>query len=297
MNKCQFCGANVDIETPFCPYCGNSKKQYQEHRDDMQRYNAAFHQVEEDVVLQNRKTSSKAASLTIIFVLITLILLLLFGFTQVYNIGTFFGEIELNKHADEYRAQLDTMIDERDYESIDLFFRYQVTNSSTRNGNALAAYSGIRDATSNYFYAESFMSNALFSEGYDDEMRINQTGYFVNTYEYLQKSYNRYSARQDEYSYDDPANYSEEHVAVIKDILDILNAEVKVYYQLSDEEMTEFLEGNETARAYILDKAMRRIIAQEHAAQATDDDSMTNDKSEAISSDTTDDTTDDGEED
>lgn len=60
--KCEFCGANIDIESPVCPHCGMQKKQFEQHRSDMNRFRQDFSTY---VMMSWRKTSALAKRLPI----------------------------------------------------------------------------------------------------------------------------------------------------------------------------------------------------------------------------------------
>ena len=75
--KCEFCGANIDIESPVCPHCGMQKRQFEQHRSDMNRFRQEFQYVRDDVVEENKRFSKKASYITVLCVLIAINLLLL----------------------------------------------------------------------------------------------------------------------------------------------------------------------------------------------------------------------------
>ena len=70
--KCEFCGANIDIESPVCPHCGMQKRQFEQHRSDMNRFQQEFQYVRDDVVEENKRFSKKASYITVLCVLIAI---------------------------------------------------------------------------------------------------------------------------------------------------------------------------------------------------------------------------------
>ena len=64
--KCPSCGANLQIDHAFCPYCGKVNPVAQKHREDMNRYANDYKKTKEEVIGNTRKFNKVTFRITAI---------------------------------------------------------------------------------------------------------------------------------------------------------------------------------------------------------------------------------------
>ena len=71
--KCEHCGNNLGIEDEKCPYCGKENKFAWKHNKDMDRYEADYESVKEEVLSNSRHFNGLAVRITITAILLAVI--------------------------------------------------------------------------------------------------------------------------------------------------------------------------------------------------------------------------------
>ncbi len=72
--KCEKCGANLDLETPFCPYCGAKNKSGIKHREDMRRYDRDYKATKEEVITNSRRFNIRNLKITMVALTVAAVL-------------------------------------------------------------------------------------------------------------------------------------------------------------------------------------------------------------------------------
>ena len=116
--KCEFCGANIDIESPVCPHCGMQKQQFEQHRSDMNRFQYEFQTVKEGVVEENKRFSKNASYITAICVLLILNLVLIVGHFMNWDIYKYIRAKDINKHMNEHIQMLEQYEEAGEFEAL-----------------------------------------------------------------------------------------------------------------------------------------------------------------------------------
>ena len=57
--KCKSCGANLEIDTAFCPYCGKANPVAKKHREDMARFEKDYKDTKKAVISSSKKFNRK----------------------------------------------------------------------------------------------------------------------------------------------------------------------------------------------------------------------------------------------
>ena len=189
--KCEFCGANIDIESPVCPHCGMQKRQFEQHRSDMNRFQQEFQYVRDDVVEENKRFSKKASYITVLCVLIAINLLLLVGISSNYSIYHFFNKKSVERHASQHAKVLDQFETDGEFER--LYYYYSENNLYYGDDTYLAEYNVLYRFCASY---ESFTNNLPFftikdygPDYYTDENHLQRVEYAVEAYDQLSKLY------------------------------------------------------------------------------------------------------------
>ena len=122
--KCPHCGANLSLEDERCPYCGQINEQARIHVRDMKRYQGEFSRTQAEVY---RKTSRFGAITARCILLGVLLFLLIVSFAlrgSSYSIARSLKTSDAKKHAAEYTAQMDALLEEGRYLEFSEFCEY-----------------------------------------------------------------------------------------------------------------------------------------------------------------------------
>ncbi|MGN0130958.1 MAG: hypothetical protein ACI4AA_00800 [Lachnospiraceae bacterium] len=268
--KCEFCGANIDIESEVCPFCGMKKSQFEKHRKDMGRYSRAFHATRDTVVEENRKFSSKAASITIISILIVAILILLIGILQCYDIHKAVLTSKLMRNSDTYISKLDEYESSGNFEA---FASYYEENS--------LYYADDKSPYSQYqllYYMSSNYSDALQSLFYlrypveaNSTSQSRQIEYFLTYYEYFQNYYNDYMDSTESTYYYDKGCFSEKHMASAESMWQNMNHLIISYLGVSEDQIEDFQNANTAHRTIMLEETLSSVQDSGEMPQEVDD--------------------------
>lgn len=256
--KCEFCGANIDIETPVCPYCGMEKKQFDIHRTDMKAFKNEFDTIKEEVVEENKRFSKKASYITIIAVLITINLVLILCTLMNWDIYKYFLKKKLNAHAREYAQQLEILEKNEEYEQISCLFsdvnlHYIDDNPYIEEYKLLYRFCAQYESFVTYLPTVSMMGYAPdLDHRYD--YRIDTV---VETYNTAVDIYNR-NVIDRENTYYSEATYNEQHLKSYETIVENMEAMIQTYCNFDDDQMEQFNNKSQAYQSLMIEEAMKK---------------------------------------
>ena len=129
--KCQSCGANLQIDNAFCPYCGAVNPVASKHREDMKKYANDYKKTKEEVVRNTRRFNKKTFRITAIAVTIAAIAGILIFSAVCESAGRSMYRSRREKNASQYFEEVITLIDECDYIKLDVLARTKGVKSSS----------------------------------------------------------------------------------------------------------------------------------------------------------------------
>ena len=254
--KCEFCGANIDIESPVCPHCGMQKRQFEQHRSDMNRFRQEFQYVRDDVVEENKRFSKKASYITVLCVLIAINLLLLVGISANYSIYHFFNEKNVERHASQHAKVLDQFETDGEFER--LYYYYSENNLYYGDDTYLAEYNVLYRFCASY---ESFTNNLPFftikdygPDYYTDENRLQRVEYVVEAYDQLSKLYEQVLNQDPYLSYDHPEVFEQKHMDSYQQMMDNMDNYLMTYCHFDEEKLAQFKETSKTRQILMLEE-------------------------------------------
>ncbi|MCR4778691.1 MAG: zinc ribbon domain-containing protein [Lachnospiraceae bacterium] len=236
--KCKKCGANLDIDHAFCPYCGAKNPVAKKHREDMKRFAKDYADTRKEVIDNTKKFNNKTFLITVIsitFVLVAILVLLnVFGEKVKYN-------IERNRHiknSAKYVGQVEELIEKEDYLGLaDLKKKYGLRGYDT----PLEKYNDTMRACEIYSDIFRYTLEALYDK---EPSSIADSG---SISEYTKMLYRLNDNINEEDS------YSKEKISkVIKE----LNLMFKTFLGLSDETIEGLKDLTDAQRAMVIEEAL-----------------------------------------
>ncbi|MDO4477423.1 MAG: zinc ribbon domain-containing protein [Lachnospiraceae bacterium] len=225
--KCEQCQAPVTLEDEFCPYCGALNKPARRHIEDMKHFSADYEQTKRKVLGRVAGQSHRYA------LLITLVVLV------VLNIGVFAMQLmsdeirwwreeqAVKKQAVQLEHQMAQLEEVGDY---DLLNRLYMDKNLYSVSDRLRAFDAVSDGSYDFTrIRDSFYYLKNPGTGYQDEGDLLETisERTVDFYELLDYEYSDYLAERFEGS----------HGAALEDLKVKIEAMLKTYGQLTDEDV------------------------------------------------------------
>lgn len=256
--KCEFCGANIDIESDICPYCGMKKEQFQEHRRAMGNYARSFQQTKDTVVEQNRSFSRKAGAIAVICVLIVAILGLICCRMNMYEISRTIKQAKLMREASIHTARLDELEQAGRYEEFAQYYSEHYLHYVDDEA-PYAQYQMVYSFATEYEIAVSELTRLVMS---DDETYAESSAYtmeyFVESYNYLINEYQLYIIEKDDQTRYDESCYSKTHLASINAMRQNLNQLIVSCLGVSEDQIEQFENESNAHRIIMLEEGAKK---------------------------------------
>lgn len=255
--KCEFCGANIDIEAEKCPFCGMNKSQFEAHREDMRKFKSAYKDVEQGVLEKNRKTTEKTVRVTIVTVLclMNLIMLVLIGLSG--DIAEGINKRNINANHTYYLNKLNEYEENGDYISFYCFYNYNKLYK-VRREDWCNEYTLMFDMANNYYYLISTLNDITYYNlnASDYGQVTTKIEIFADSYEEMQKRYNRYIiGDEDSYTYDESC-FSEMHMESYEQMMENLKGCVITYLKIDESRFEEFENASKARKIIMIEEGL-----------------------------------------
>lgn len=118
--RCSNCGAQLDLNTPFCPNCGSQNKQAEKHIKDMDKYGRKFNQTKRRVVSNSKWFVKYIAPITTltISVVICALAYVFAGRAIGYDIAESYNSSYNRRHASEIADSVEKLLEEGKYQAV-----------------------------------------------------------------------------------------------------------------------------------------------------------------------------------
>ena len=144
--KCSSCGANLQIDNEFCPYCGKQNMIAKKHREDMKRYETNYRRTREEVIGNSKKFNQRTFKITAIAVTLTVLLIAIGLIPISERLGYKHMREEGRRRAEESEKMLEYYINNDDYAGYrayivdnNLYFDYRSKVSDYSSPAAMAS--------------------------------------------------------------------------------------------------------------------------------------------------------------
>lgn len=237
--ECKKCGSNLDMETPFCPYCGTENPFFKKHREDMDKYDKDYKKTKEDVLTSQKtyiKKSFRIATISItVAMTVFVILICIFNESIGWDLSYKRTENASYKYEDEIRSYMAS----RDY-----FALYQLIE---KNGIVIYKIPSMKDDSNLSFatrdYCTAFANVLVISTSSKEE--LSQGSYVINS---LVRNIRAI------YEYADSQRGSEETKSYINDIKRDLGLLLETELSFSKEEVLSIPDISDATLALMIEE-------------------------------------------
>ncbi len=245
--KCEYCGNNLGIEDAVCPYCGKENKFAKKHNKDMRKYSAAFDSTREEVISNSKRFNSLTVRITVIAVLAALIAIMFILLGNNYDIRSAREEKIVAKNADQYRKELDRLMDEKDYLMI---YNYMQANRISYS-DVLPEYYEVYNCCHTYGTFLDYMNYLLDEDSHmTDEEAIESIAEIVDRMYLYANPTSEYEIKK---------YYNDKNMAFIDELTAHLETLVQGYFNLTDEEMESFETLSKAKKQLLLEEGYSRV--------------------------------------
>lgn len=235
--KCPNCGANSDIETPFCPYCGKEIPFFKKHREDMAEYEQRIRQTQATVVSENRRFSSKAARITILCILIIFVLLSLIALSAQSQIRRSVLTSRNHSNADKHLTALRKYEADGDFVGLSEYYDFHSLDYDTEN-ETFGEFGLVERFASSYRSTIREIEKYLTEQ--EEERRTDLLQYVIENYDRFFNYYHEYVDEPEEYRFYPDSAYSDVHFASIEKMKGTLHSIFISQFHIGADEIEEF---------------------------------------------------------
>lgn len=167
--KCRSCGANLEIDTAFCPYCGKANPVAKKHREDMARFEKDYRTTKKEVLTNtgrfNRRTLRITAVAVTVAALAIMILSLVFNESLAYS----HYRARTERESINYLEDIKALVEERDYLALDRLVNEKDIRAGYRD-EGLGRFRYVLNANRNYADLFESLMRADYSSSYGSSM-------------------------------------------------------------------------------------------------------------------------------
>lgn len=244
--KCKKCGSNLSIDDERCLFCGAENTFAVKHRKEMRHFTKEFHETTAEVLHKSKRLNQWTVKIMLIAVLIAASLGLFIFNDNIYGFERFLNERKINANLEWYKAQLDTLEENRDYIALACFWEdYELSDCDN-----LDEYEMVVRCCSSFRYVYQYTMDIVTTEETDYYSHEDRAGYAADNVNYVYE----YSKKKEYYDED---QYSRRHQACMNDLVEDMEALIQTYYGLSDEEMGSFSELSEAKRQVLMEEGVK----------------------------------------
>lgn len=241
--KCKKCGASIEIENNYCPYCGTENPYFQQHRKEMSFLKEDYEKTKDQVMEKHKKIAGFSVKIAAICILVAVDLLLLILAGNMWSLMGSYEKVQAKRNLTEYRERLEKYEKERDY----LLFSAFYEEKNLYGVEGFEDFETVYRVCSNYQYIYKYIIDLGKEKSYPtDEERIK---YICDNLDYLYDS-----MVQKEYS--DPEQFQGEHKALMDDLKYDLKALFITYGGITEEEAEKFPEMSYGKRQIALERGL-----------------------------------------
>jgi len=245
--KCKVCGAGLELEQKYCPYCGAKNDLAVQHQKDMEQFTGAFNETRKEV----EKSSGKMAGIAVRAVILAVLVIAAFVIGHYAN-DAWSIRYDIDKQAAVANAsahieKIEAYLEDGDYIAFASYME-GTRAASTMSSGPFEKYHNLYYIARRYKSAVEWTEHMVFPGKYGSVS--NYAGYGVdNILSYYSGAYD-----SDLYLYQ--AEDEEVLQSYIEDMTSKLEGILVAYYGLTKEEAESLSELSENKRRVLLYNAL-----------------------------------------
>ena len=242
--KCEYCGANLQIEDAYCPNCGRENPHYKKHREDMMAYQEDYRSTRDEVLENAARLSRRTVHITVIAVLVALCAAAFVLCLMSYDIQELRRERDISRNYAAYETRLQDYMQADDPAGL---YEYASANRLTYS-RGMDEYDRVFSISMHYAFFYERLTE-LVAE--DASLRYES---LEDSCETLAK-YARYIYDDTvQQSYDKDALFTEDKVTYMNATADKAGVLLQAYFGLTAEEVAQIPELSTARLAVMLEE-------------------------------------------
>ena len=239
--KCEYCGANLQIEDAYCPNCGRENPHYRQHRADMEAYREDYLSTKDEVLENAARISRRTVRITVIAVLVALCAAAFVACLMSYEIQSARIERDISRNRAAYETRLQDYMQAVDPAGL---YKYASSNRLTYS-RGLEEYDRVFSISMHYSFFYERLAE-LIAE--DESVRYESV---EETCETLAKYAGYIYEDTEKRSYDKDSCFTEDKTAYMNAAVEKMGVLLQAYFGLTEEEVSQIPELS-TARLAIM---------------------------------------------
>lgn len=241
--KCKQCGANIEIEANFCPYCGAENTEYLLHRKQMFHLKKDYEETKEQVMEENQRIASSSVRITVIAVLVALNLILWFLGANAWSIVRSYKVSIERKSIEIHQQKLQEYEQDNDYGMLAAYYDEHLLYEIEE----LEEFRQIYQACFNFIYAYGFIVDLPNPDSYFSPEEKIRT--ICDSLDYM---YDAMTLKQ----YMDPKCYEGQHKVTMDNLKEDVSFLLITYGGISPEEASCFAQMSDGQRQIALERGL-----------------------------------------
>ncbi len=245
--KCEQCSGPITLEEEFCPHCGALNKEARRHLEDMKRFNADYEQTKSKVMANSARQGKRHAQIITLIVMAALNIIVFVMQANYYEVGYFFEGIAVNQNSSKYENELDELESEGDYTG--LYKLDSVKDLYLSKSDKIKNFSSVISMSGDYFRIMQNIYNLQTKENnsYDQGSCIQSLAYAASAF------YGDWNRRDNDYLKE---RYEGNHLTAMDDMKDRVEAMLKSYCGLTDEDLEKIPDLSEQEVLILIGRRM-----------------------------------------
>ena len=241
--KCKQCGANTQLESNFCPYCGAENTEYKLHRKQIFRMKKDYEETREQVLEENQKIATSFIRIAVIACLVALNLFVWIMAGNAWSIMYDYKVSQEKKYIELHRKKLTEYEKDNNYHMLQAY--YEERNIGLIED--LEEFESVCRACYNYTYVYKL----LFDLKNPDNFYYREEG-IKNICDSLEYMYDAITLKE----YDDPKEFEGQHKITMENLKKDVSLLLMTYGGISRQEAENFHSMSDGQRQVALERGL-----------------------------------------
>lgn len=247
--KCKYCGALLKLEDEVCPYCGKPTDHAKEHRKKMGWFQKDYEKTKQDIYKQSHVFTGSAVKVALICLLIMVNLVCLVMCGNTWEIGRQIRMWNVRMNMDDYTTKAKSLEEERKFWEFAHFYEA----NSLYKISEFDEYRKFQYVANNYGYLYMNIMRGIWTE---DKGEYNNREYLAeNVSEQLGYVYRTFYEDDREW---ESEQWKDQHVSAMETAIENIHLLLKIYWNISEEDLKQFPELSNARRQLILEEGLER---------------------------------------
>lgn len=238
--KCRSCGANLEIDTAFCPYCGKANPVAKKHREDMARFEKDYRTTKKEVLTNTGRFNRRTLRITAVAVTVAALAIMILSLVFNDNLAYSHYRERAAKESINYLEDIKTLVEERDYLALDRLVNAKDIRAGYKD-DGLGRFRYVINANRNYADLFEALMRADYGGSYGSSMASTLSSAAFHVFKNVKEGR--------EQGYDEFEGF---YADIVRDTLLLL----ETCLNMDKEQMAEFPEVSEARLTLAIEEAL-----------------------------------------